>query len=439
MIDLDHGAVCVELDAILASARDSVCASNHHLMGNSDAGAELLSGADPRPNIVAGASSQNAHFCEGNMVSGNTCADADQYADTTPSHSPASQLTSHPTFAHQQPNDTSNTSSYQQEKREGAAWRIAAHRYSTSASNDPAQHRPSRRAAANLNKVALQKTWDGTKSNQRRDRLNEAEKFSASVWSTFAAKGSAVSLNRGISRETMLRAHADPKRRMTQNLSKHLSEAGISHLPYAFVFELTPAREGGRLHLHGVIDTSGLTSAELGCLKVALVRAASVATGAIGGQRQLDLVPLHDPVGWTDYMLKDATRTARELGIDDPFMISKPMRRMAKTHFDLLRSEARSRAKTNIPLRSKPNVTHSTETKYSRNKFTLRSHCDRRRLSGERDKKSAGGLDRNAHHQPHLRKGHTSARPNKAVGGASRVPIFCPEIVRVLVLRPITT
>ncbi|MBT9247922.1 hypothetical protein KM031_22405 (plasmid) [Gemmobacter fulvus] len=354
----------------------------------------------PKPRGRRTAYVQNAHIHQGNKASGTTSAITGQYAETTPSHTPVSQPINHHPCAHQQHDSTTPSSAYQQGKREGAAWRIAARRYCTSASSSRQPDRKPRRSAAQLDKVALKKTWDGSKRRQRHDRLSEAEKFSASVWSAAAANGLAVSLNLGISREAMLRTHANPKRRMTQNLSKHLSEAGLGHLPYAFVFELTPEREGGRLHLHGVMDISGLTSAEVERLNVALVRAASVASGAIGGQRQLDLVPIHDPVGWTDYLLKDATRTARELGLDDPFMISKPMRRMAKTHFDLLRSEVRNREETNVQLRSKPGVTPSTGTKCDRSGFTLRSRCDTRRLSGERDKKSAGGVRKQARHQP---------------------------------------
>lgn len=401
MTDLDHGAVCAELDAILASAGCGAPAINYALPGQSNTIGRSVSGAAVRPNIVADASVQNADIHQGNKAPGTTSAITGQYAETTPSHTPVSQPTNHHPGAHHQDDTTTTPAcSCQHEKREGTAWRIAARQYGTSASSNRQPDRKPRRAAAQLDKVALEKTWDGTRRRQRRDRLSEAEKFSASVWSAAAANGLAVSLNLGISREAMLRTHANPKRRMTQNLSKHLSEAGLGHLPYAFVFELTPEREGGRLHLHGVLDISGLTSAEVERLNVALVRAASVAYGAIGGQRQLDLVPIHDPVGWADYLLKDATRTARELGLDDPFMISKPMRRMAKTHFDLLRSEVRNREETNVQLRSEPGLTSSTGTKCDRRGFTLRSRCDTRRLSGERDKKSAGGVRKQARHQP---------------------------------------
>ncbi|MFD1807409.1 hypothetical protein ACFSHQ_03635 [Gemmobacter lanyuensis] len=78
----------------------------------------------------------------------------------------------------------------------------------------------------------------------------------------------------------------------------------------------------GRLHLHGVVDVSGLDDPGVERLRQALIRAASVAEGAIGGERQLDLRPIFDPVSWTDYILKYATRTAKEFGLDDPFMIN---------------------------------------------------------------------------------------------------------------------
>lgn len=49
-----------------------------------------------------------------------------------------------------------------------------------------------------------------------------------------------------------------PKRKMIQNFHEHLSVAGFGRLPCAFAFEMTPGKEGHRVHLHGVIDTSTL-------------------------------------------------------------------------------------------------------------------------------------------------------------------------------------
>lgn len=139
------------------------------------------------------------------------------------------------------------------------------------------------------------------------------------------------------------------------------------------------------------------------CRGVAIrrVRAASAASGALSGQRQLNLKLIHDPAGWCDYLLKDINRTKCESGIDDPFMISKSMRRMAKTHFERFRSEVLGRLKTRPGSPAKAPVTASIAARNERQRFTVRSLCDTRRLSGERDAKSAGGLGGNARHQPH--------------------------------------
>ncbi|MBT9247898.1 hypothetical protein KM031_22430 (plasmid) [Gemmobacter fulvus] len=59
MTDLDHGAVCAELDAILASARCGAPAVNHALPGKSNAVGRSVSGAAVRPDIVADASVQS--------------------------------------------------------------------------------------------------------------------------------------------------------------------------------------------------------------------------------------------------------------------------------------------------------------------------------------------------------------------------------------------
>lgn len=198
-----------------------------------------------------------------------------------------------------------------------------ARRIGTNAGAAPREvHRSPRLATAVLEAMAARMTWEGTSRKERRDKLPEAGKFAAAVRAAAMSNGLAVSLNIGIRREAMLLEHGDPKRRMTQALSKHLSPAGFGDLPYALLFEVAPERDFGRLHLHGVVDVSGLDDPGVERLRQALIRAASVAEGAIGGERQLDLRPIFDPVSWTDYILKYATRTAKEFGLDDPFMIN---------------------------------------------------------------------------------------------------------------------
>lgn len=251
--------------------------------------------------------------------------------------------------------------------------------------------RAPRRRAAKLDVIAATKTWEGTRSKNRADKLSAAEKFSAAIWSTAAAKGMSVSLNLGIRRECMLLDHHDPHRRMMQNLQRHLSEAGFKSLPYAFVFELTERDDGGRLHLHGAIDTSGLDEEALQRLEEALRKAGSYASGALGGQRQVDRRPLYDAQGWTDYMLENAARTAKELGIDKDklFMMNQPMRRAGKRFFEQMRAEARSGVQSALDKGEVP-ATVCKEGKNLDARFTSPLRCGMSRRSCERGKTRAG-------------------------------------------------
>lgn len=231
------------------------------------------------------------------------------------------------------PSLTSSASTTSRHRPSSHAKRLAGKKPSTPPIRQP------RRAAAKLEKIAREKTWEGRKSKGRKDKLTEAEKFSAAVWHVAASGGVSVSLNLGFRREAMLWNVGNPRRRMMQNLHKHLSAEGFGELPYAFTFEMPSEAEGHRLHLHGVIDTSGLTDAEIQRLGVALRRAASYASGPIGGERQLDLGPVHNPAGWVDYVLKNKARTARELRIDDTILMNNVMRSLAKDFYQRYRNE----------------------------------------------------------------------------------------------------
>lgn len=286
-----------------------------------------------------------------------------------------------------------NTTPYPYHTDSDALGHPAANNHNTTATG---KTRKTRRVSARLERVAIKKTWKGTKSKGYKDRMTEAEKFSAAVWQTAEAGGHAISLNLGIRREAMLTDHDDPRRRMMQNLSKNLRDAGFKDLPYQFVFELNPETEGGRLHLHGVIDTSGLTPDDLPRLRHALCRAASFASGAIGGERQLHMEPLHDPAGWTDYLLEYASRTAREMGIDHPFMRSNPMTRAAHEYFDEFRREVLDRVKQTSAKttknKAKPLKSNNLPVK---DQFTSSQGSAIFKSSGERDAKTAGeGLER---------------------------------------------
>lgn len=250
--------------------------------------------------------------------------------------------------------------------------------------------RKPRLKSARLDEIARTKSWDGTRSLNRKDKLTDAEKFTAAVWHTKAAKGLAMSLNLGIRREGMLLYHEDPHRRMMQNLHRDLSAAGFKELPYAVVFEIPPEKDLGRLHLHGVIDTSGLSPDDLPRLEDALRKAASESFGAIGGERQLVLKDLNDAPGWADYILKSVTSTAQELRIDreKTLMINQPMRRAAKSFFETLRAEELER----LPAparRRKVALAPAKQRENGRGRFTSSARSGIVLTSGERDKRSA--------------------------------------------------
>lgn len=396
MTDLEAAVHFAELGAIPAEHDAGVTDDWQWLVDELNAIATSPPVGGARPDFVADAPACERRNPIGNMVPGAGDGSAGQYADA-----PVPQLTTHTTHADREDAVSGPKSRPHLPGHRGKrVWTIAADRTGSARSRWPSKDRKARRVAARIDLVAGRKTWEGTKSRKRKDRLSPAEKFSAAVWATSATQGTAVSLNLGISREGMLLYHDDPKRRMTQNLSKHLAAVGLGDIPYAFVFEFTDGEDGGRLHLHGVIDTSGLTASENQLLRDALVKAASPADGAVGGQRQLDMAPLYNPAGWADYLLEDTAKTKRELRLDDPFMISKTMRRMARTHFELLRTEALSTTGN-----AKPELARSTKTvadieQRGRRGFTVRSACDRRRLSGERDKTAVGGALGRAHRRP---------------------------------------
>lgn len=387
MTELEQSAFFADLEAELAALDDAASSKDLWLLEDLKAIGNAVPCAEARPGFVADGQASDVRNPLENKVSSGQAAKLRQYAET---HAP--QLISD-TSATIVPDDRSSSRALrrpQLDRRDRPAWRIAA---------DRAGRRP-RRMAAQTDVIATRKTWEGLKSKNRKDKLTSAEKFSAAVWAVANAGGTAVSLNLGTARETMLRDHQNPRRRMTQNLSKHLSAAGLGNIPYAFVFELTPVKEGGRLHLHGAIDTSGLTMTQTKLLENALIKAASEATGAIGGKRQLDLAPLYNPAGWADYLLDDIRSTKRELELDDPFMISKSMTSRARTYFELLRSEARNGSGS---IRQKPDSLDVAQkpTRVGRQGFPLRPVCGNMIPSGERDTRSAGDEKWKAHRRPH--------------------------------------
>lgn len=194
----------------------------------------------------------------------------------------------------------------------------------------PNKTRKPRRRAADLDHITG-KSWR---------TLTRTEKAAAAIRHVALAGGSAVSLNLGIRREASLLNHEDPRRLFQKHLNKHLVAAGLRGLPFALAFEVTPEASGSvRLHVHGAIETAHLTRIELDRLHDALRRAASFSSGAIGGERQLDMRPIHDAAGWIDYVIEDQAKTRREMNVDDIWLLSQPMLRRAKETFEGLRQE----------------------------------------------------------------------------------------------------
>lgn len=418
MTELEQSAFFADLEAALAALEDAASPNCPRLLEELEEIGNPALCDEGRPSFVADGQASDVRNPLENKVSGGRAAAQRQYAETH-----ASQLISD-TSATIVPGDQSASRARRKSKRDHRdrpAWKIAA---------DRSGRRP-RRNAAQVDVIATRKTWEGLKSRKRKDKLNPAEKFSAAVWAVAASGGKAVSLNLGTARESMLRCHQHPRRRMTQTLSKHLSAAGLGQIPYAFVFELTPKKDGGRLHLHGAIDTSGLTTTQTKLLENALIKAASEATGAIGGKRQLDLAPLYNPAGWADYLLDDTPTTKRELRLDNPFMVSKSMSRRARTYFELIRSAA-LKCVVYHELASSEVAAHKP-TQIGRRGFPLRPQCGSMIPSGERDAKSAGGEKWKAQHRPHHRRTRvqgsrqTTGRPSVKLIAARSSASFVPR------------
>lgn len=196
------------------------------------------------------------------------------------------------------------------------------------------KRRPRQRSACVDN--FIQKRWRDTSA---------IEKFSVAASHTEVVGGWAFSLNLGLEREGMLLAAVDPRTRMRKNLDTHLRAVGLEDLPLAWLFEVTPGKDGNRLHLHGVVDTSGLSDADISRLEAALIKAAGVATHAIGGERQLDMKPVYYAAGWVDYLIKNTRRTADALRLDQGklFSLNHTMTRRAQDTYDAARSAAKKK------------------------------------------------------------------------------------------------
>lgn len=160
--------------------------------------------------------------------------------------------------------------------------------------------------------------------------LSELARFRAASEYTQHADGLAVSLNLSLGREgSYLSQDRQTKiTRLFQNrLNRELKAAGLSGLPYALSFEVSPQ---GRLHLHGVVDAFGYD-------RDAVADALRNAAGDIPGRakaRQLKLELVHDGAGWASYVAKERKRTTSKLAISRTTIISQSMSRLAKQFND---------------------------------------------------------------------------------------------------------
>lgn len=141
----------------------------------------------------------------------------------------------------------------------------------------------------------------------------------------------AFSLNLG----TDLLARLTPGTINTRNVIRNRIAARLraalgSTVPFIMAMEVTPE---GRLHVHGVVLPP---YAETERVRAALMVAGSKWTAA-RPDHQLDLRPLYEPVGWSEYMFKDIEcRAPGEQGTW--FSMSRDMTRIAKGFYESLRN-----------------------------------------------------------------------------------------------------
>ncbi len=186
----------------------------------------------------------------------------------------------------------------------------------------PEPSRKARRKAADISAL-YKKTWRNLRRTERVGLAMEAIKRDG---------GEALSLNFGIPRQLSTQRLQDPRRVFEKALSKQLGLAGLPSLKFVMTLEVTPDGCGtqSRVHTHGAVATAGLTGDQRDRLRAALCKAASVAVGAIGGDRQLVMKPMTCASGWMDYCLKDQAKTKAALGIDNLWVMTRQAHHAAK-------------------------------------------------------------------------------------------------------------
>ncbi|WP_347920279.1 hypothetical protein [Paracoccus marcusii] len=169
--------------------------------------------------------------------------------------------------------------------------------------------------AANLNR----RPWS---------RLPEPARLYSAATYCEEVGGMAVSLN--LHPDTAARWTAGTLKTRTTDLfrdglNRALKAAGIAGLPYLLQFEIAP---GGRLHVHGVIDTHDRDPTEIDAIKLALRTAAGRIDGKAAG-RQLMLKAVTDGPGWATYLGKVRELTLAQMNLDAITITSRPMTKRA--------------------------------------------------------------------------------------------------------------
>lgn len=201
----------------------------------------------------------------------------------------------------------------------------------------PKLSRKARRKAADI-PLLLNKTW--------RD-LKRTEKVCLAMAAIEREGGEAISLNFGLQRQLSCQRLQDPRRAFEKALNKQLGVAGLPGLKIVMTLEVTPDGCGSqsRVHAHGAAATVGLTGDQHDRLRTALCNAASIAVGAIGGDRQLVMKPMTCASGWMDYCLDDQAKTRKALGIGNLWVMTRQAQRAAKAlHGECTKARTREAA-----------------------------------------------------------------------------------------------
>jgi len=111
-------------------------------------------------------------------------------------------------------------------------------------------------------------------------------------------------------------------------LNRELKTAGITGLPFMFIFEITSC---GRLHLHGALDTHDCDEAQIDVIKLALRTAAGRIEGRAAGW-QLCLRLVYDGPGWATYLGKVRKLPLARLDLKALMITSHAMTGLARNY-----------------------------------------------------------------------------------------------------------